>query len=81
MGKYGWFINTMACLLIIFTDVMFCLPFGIPTTVETMNYGSVIFVGFLVLIGGWWLWHGRRAYPGPELPHLNEEGRALVDEK
>lgn len=81
MGKYGLFVNAMAVLLIIFTNVMFCLPFAIPTSEETMNYSSVILVGLVVLIGGWWLWHGLGSYPGPHLPHTDEAGRVLEDEK
>ncbi|EIM81933.1 amino acid transporter, partial [Stereum hirsutum FP-91666 SS1] len=81
MGKYGFFVNAMAVLLIIFTNVMFCLPFAMPTSEETMNYSSVIFVGLVVLIGGWWLWHGWGSYPGPKLPHIDEAGRILEDEK
>lgn len=81
MGKYGFFVNAMAVLLIIFTNVMFCLPFAMPTSEETMNYSSVIFVGLVVLIGGWWLWHGWGSYPGPKLPHIDEAGRVLEDEK
>lgn len=81
MGKYGYFVNAVASLFIIFTNVIFCLPFFVPTTVQTMNYSSVILVGFLLLTGVWWIWHGRRNYPGPELPHMDIAGRLVEDGK
>lgn len=81
MGKYGYIVNAVASLFIIFTDVMFCLPFAMPTSVQTMNYSSVILVGLVLLTGGWWIWHGRRRYEGPRLPHMNVAGRVLEDEK
>lgn len=79
MGKYGSSINALASVFIIFTDIMFCLPFAMPTTVQTMNYSSVILVGFVALTAVWWIIHGYRKYPGPQLPHVDEVGR-LVSE-
>lgn len=81
MGKYGFFVNAVAIILIIFTNIMFCLPFAMPTTAQTMNYSSVILVGLVVLIGGWWLWHGKRSYSGPTLPHIDDASMILDDEK
>lgn len=81
MGRYGYFVNAAAVAFIIFTDVIFCLPFSLPTTVQAMNYNSVILVGCLFLTTGWWLWHGLQNYAGPTLPHIDEVARILVDEK
>jgi choline transport protein len=41
-----------------------------PTTVETMNYNSVIIVGVVALTGIWWLLHAVRHYRGPRVMHL-----------
>jgi choline transport protein len=41
--------------------------FGLPTTVQTMNYNSVILVGVVALTAVWWFVHGARKYPGPKI--------------
>ncbi|KAK8061533.1 choline transport protein [Apiospora phragmitis] len=41
-GWFGWVVNGLAVLFIVLFDVLFCFPFAIPTTTETMNYNSVI---------------------------------------
>jgi hypothetical protein len=33
MGRAGFFVNTMSVLLIVFTNVIFCLPYALPATV------------------------------------------------
>lgn len=70
MGKAGFFINAAAVVLIIFFDIMFCFPSTFPTTVQTMNYNSVILVGIVALTAIWWLIHGFTSYPGPKLSAL-----------
>ena len=81
MGKAGYWVNGLAVLLIIFTNIMFCFPYINPTTVQAMNYNSVVLVGCLVLTVVWWFAHGRSKYPGPQLPHMDELGREIEDEK
>lgn len=69
MGK-GWFgytINVIAVLLIIFFNVMFCFPYALPVEVGAMNYNSVILTGVAALTAFWWLVHGARKYPGPKI--------------
>lgn len=41
-----------------------------PTTVEAMNYNSVILVGTVGLSALWWVLHGTRHYPGPKVMQL-----------
>ncbi|ORY16528.1 choline transport protein, partial [Clohesyomyces aquaticus] len=67
MGKFGFVMNVLAVILMIFFDIMYCFPFGIPTTVQAMNYNSVILVGVTVLTAIWWFIHGSRKYPGPKI--------------
>ncbi|KAJ7860074.1 choline transport protein [Mycena olivaceomarginata] len=80
MGRAGFFVNTISVLLIVFTNVMFCLPYALPATVPAMNYNSVILVGCVVLTTFWWIIHGRTQYPGPRLPHLDAVGHKIDDE-
>jgi len=43
------------------------IAYVVPTTVETMNYNSVILAGVIALTGIWWLAHAVRHYPGPKV--------------
>ncbi|KAF2735770.1 choline transporter [Polyplosphaeria fusca] len=70
MGKAGFVVNALGVILIIFFDTFFCFPYGLPTTVQGMNYNSVIFVGVTALTAIWWFIHGRRNYPGPKMSHI-----------
>ncbi|KAJ7802584.1 choline transport protein [Mycena olivaceomarginata] len=80
MGRAGFFVNTMSVLLIVFTNVIFCLPYALPATVPAMNYNSVILIGCVALTRFWWIIHGRTLYPGPCLPHLDAAGHKIDDE-
>ncbi|KAJ7832324.1 choline transport protein [Mycena olivaceomarginata] len=80
MGRAGFFVNTMSVLLIVFTNVIFCLPYALPATVPAMNYNSVILIGCVALTTFWWIIHGRTQYPGPRLPHLDAAGHKIDDE-
>jgi hypothetical protein len=46
------------------------LAYGLPTSVASMNYNSVILVGVIFLTGLWWVVYGIKNYPGPRLTHL-----------
>ncbi|KAI1649898.1 putative choline transport protein [Daldinia loculata] len=70
MGKFGYAVNMVAVLLIAMFVILFCFPYEIPTTVEAMNYNSVILVGTLTLSSIWWIVHGTRHYPGPKVMKL-----------
>ncbi|KAK5632646.1 hypothetical protein RRF57_008360 [Xylaria bambusicola] len=44
--------------------------YALPTTVESMNYNSVILVGTIAISVIWWLVHATRHYPGPKVMQL-----------
>ncbi|KAK8043588.1 choline transporter [Apiospora rasikravindrae] len=69
-GWFGWVVNGLAVLFIVLFDVLFCFPFAIPTTTETMNYNSVILAGVVALSAIWWVVHATRHYPGPKVMRL-----------
>jgi choline transport protein len=50
------------------------LAYANPTTVQLMNYNSVILVGCVVLTAIWWFIHGSTKYPGPKVAHLYLDG-------
>ncbi|XXH05688.1 hypothetical protein Hte_012123 [Hypoxylon texense] len=70
MGKFGFAINLMAVLLITLFDILFCFPYALPTTIESMNYNSVVLVGTIALSTLWWVLHASRHYPGPKVMQL-----------
>jgi hypothetical protein len=81
MGKIGYWVNGMAVVLIVFTNILFCFPYFIPTDAASMNYNSVILVGWLIVTTVWWFVHGRSKYPGPKLPHLDELGKEITEDE
>ncbi len=81
MGKFGFVVNALSGLFIIFFDILYCFPYALPATVQGMNYNSVILVGILALTALWWVVHARTHYPGPKLPHLDEAGHEITDIK
>jgi hypothetical protein len=41
------------------------MPTFLPVTVETMNYASVVFAGFVFIATGWYFIWGKKNYQGP----------------
>ncbi|THG97922.1 hypothetical protein EW026_g4164 [Hermanssonia centrifuga] len=78
MAKYGYFVNAMAVLLTILFDIIFCFPYSLPVTTPTMNYTSVIIIGYIILVTIWWFVHGGQ-YAGPHIPHLEEAGKRVKE--
>lgn len=70
MGRFGPAVNIVACLYIMVSWVIYCFPYSLPTSPNDMNYTSVITVGLTVLVGVWWLVHGRGNYEGPQMHHV-----------
>lgn len=83
-GPLGYIINTIACVLIVLFDTMFCFPYAMPVTADGMNYNSVILVGVIAVTAIWWFIGGKR-YEGPKMAgvHLKSVGptlsRSVVD--
>ena len=46
------------------------VAYYLPTSVQTMNYNSVILVGTVALTAIWWFVHGITNYPGPKVEFL-----------
>ncbi|KAJ5594804.1 uncharacterized protein N7459_001012 [Penicillium hispanicum] len=69
MGKLGFAVNAIACLYIVVSFVIYCFPYSLPTSAGSMNYTSVITCGLIVLVGIWWMIHGRGNFQGPLLEY------------
>lgn len=70
LGRMGVPINITAVAFITLFDILYCFPYLVPTTAESMNYNSVILVGTVTVTGIWWLIHARENYPGPKVLQL-----------
>ncbi|KAK0715549.1 amino acid/polyamine transporter I [Lasiosphaeris hirsuta] len=64
-AKIGWPVNIIAVLWILFELVLFSMPSVLPVTEVSMNYAIVVFVGFMVLSGIWYLAYAHKVYKGP----------------
>ena len=56
----GGLVNALAVLWIAFELVLFSMPTALPVTPGTMNYASVVLVGFGALSGVWYLVYARK---------------------
>ncbi|KAI5468128.1 amino acid/polyamine transporter I [Mariannaea sp. PMI_226] len=61
----GWVINIIAVTWIAFEIVLFTMPTALPVTAVSMNYASVVLVGFLAISAVWYVVYARKVYTGP----------------
>ncbi|KAB8078646.1 amino acid/polyamine transporter I [Aspergillus leporis] len=65
LGALGVFCNVVCLAWTALVVPLFCMPTFMAVTRETMNYASVVFVGFSLISAAWyWVW-GYRNYAGP----------------
>ncbi|PLB44399.1 amino acid transporter [Aspergillus steynii IBT 23096] len=65
LGGLGIFCNIVCIAWTLLAIPLFSMPTTIPVTLESMNYASVVFVGFVAISAFWyWIW-GYRNYAGP----------------
>ncbi|KAJ6492780.1 amino acid permease-domain-containing protein, partial [Mycena vitilis] len=74
LGRAGMALNTITVVWAMFEMVLFSMPAVLPTTATTMNYASVVFVGFALISTVWYLISGRFHYKGPEIPEEASQG-------
>ncbi|KAM0545590.1 hypothetical protein ACHAPJ_011290 [Fusarium lateritium] len=60
LGTLGTVANSIAVCWILFQTILFSMPSALPVTAETVNYASVVFVGFLFLCAVWYFAWGKR---------------------
>ncbi|KAG9638483.1 amino acid transporter, partial [Aureobasidium melanogenum] len=61
----GYAVNILAVVWIAFELVLFSMPGALPVTEVSMNYASVVLVGFLSLAGIFYVVYARKVYKGP----------------
>ncbi|OJJ29699.1 hypothetical protein ASPWEDRAFT_46447 [Aspergillus wentii DTO 134E9] len=65
LGYLGVFCNVVCIAWSLLAVPLFCMPTYSTVTLDTMNYASVVFFGFVVISTVWyWVW-GYKNYAGP----------------
>ncbi len=81
LGRFGFAINAATVCWIALCAVLFCMPTAIPVTPVSMNYASVVFMGFALVSVVWYIVRGRKEFTGPPVPvdvEREDEGQAVV---
>ncbi|KAF8853432.1 putative amino acid permease [Acephala macrosclerotiorum] len=61
----GPIVNAVAVCWIGFEVVLFSMPTALPVTAISMNYASVVLVGFMAMSAVWYFIYARKVYKGP----------------
>lgn len=56
----GYFVNIVSIAWVAFQLVLFSMPAALPVTVTTMNYASVVLVGFMFISFIYYIAYGRK---------------------
>lgn len=57
---FGTIANVIALVWILFEVVLFSMPGALPVTIVSMNYASVVYVGFAFLAAVWYVVYARK---------------------
>jgi hypothetical protein len=71
----GPIVNVIALLWIAFELVLFSMPTALPVTSITMNYASVVLVGFGAIAAVWYAVHSRNC----KFTHISSNGWLLTN--
>lgn len=74
-GAVGFVVNAIACAYMSVWFVIYCFPYFLPTDAQSMNYASVIWGGFTIIIALWWFVKARKDYTGP--PIVTDGGKVV----
>ena len=55
LGRWSKPINVFAFVWVLFVSVILCFPQSMPVEKQTMNYASVVFLGWMLLSGVYWI--------------------------
>ncbi|KAI1859856.1 hypothetical protein JX265_010305 [Neoarthrinium moseri] len=65
-GPLGYILNAIACGYMIVWFVIYCFPYALPVEAASMNYASLLWGGFTILLLIWWVVGARKGYEGPK---------------
>lgn len=63
-GIVGYIVNAFSCGYMIAFVVIFCFPFSLPVSAQTMNYTCLITGGLTIFMAVFWFWR-QKDYVGP----------------
>ncbi|KAH8130097.1 hypothetical protein ACSS6W_008232 [Trichoderma asperelloides] len=66
LGKLGYAVNAFSIIWVTIGGIFLCFPATNPTSLESMNYNSIVIVGVMVIILALWL-ERRNKFRGPEI--------------
>lgn len=66
LGKLGFVANIITVVWTVFAVVFYSLPFSMPATANTMNYISVILVGYSLYLVIYWMFRGKNTFGNKE---------------
>ncbi|KAK3713521.1 hypothetical protein LTR37_008479 [Vermiconidia calcicola] len=78
-GAIGFVVNAVAGSYMLAFIVIFCFPFAMPVSPLYMNYTCVIFGGFTIIVGAFYLIL-KKNYEGPKVVHLEGVAEMTVAE-
>lgn len=65
-SSLGFIVNTICCCWILLSIVIFCMPTALSgLNADTMNYASVVFVGFASISFVYYIVYARKTFDGP----------------
>lgn len=64
-GWIGFAMNGIACAYMLVWAVIYSFPTALPVDAQNMNYACLIWGGFTIFVGAWWLGSARKGYQGP----------------
>ncbi|KAJ5246592.1 hypothetical protein N7468_001575 [Penicillium chermesinum] len=66
LGKYGFAVNLVATLFVIFFSITFCFPTFMPVTASSMNYLVVVMAIAIIVPLGLWFGGLNKSFTGPQ---------------
>ncbi|KAH0496718.1 hypothetical protein TgHK011_004067 [Trichoderma gracile] len=73
LGRFGYVINAVATLFVVFFSICFCFPVGYPVTGSSMNYLIVVMAVGLVVTTAAWFVKLRKTFTGPRWESYGDE--------
>jgi choline transport protein len=73
LGKFGYIVNGVATVFVMFFSVAFAFPAESPVTASSMNYLIVVMAVGLVITTAAWVLKLRKTFTGPQLESYGHE--------
>jgi choline transport protein len=73
----GYIVNGISCVYIVVFIVIFCFPYAMPVSAQSMNYSCLITGGLTIFVAGFWFWR-QGEYQGPQA--VVKSDRVLVED-